>query len=107
MSVKTYAVLIVGYQRVDAIQSILEKCLEAEVRNILLSIDFPKVQTPDALLRNAQIRELASKFESHFENFKTRFLDKNIGCSANVLSSCDWAFSQYKGVAVLPPLPSD
>lgn len=101
MSVKTYAVLIVGYQRVDAIQSILEKCLEAEVKNVLLSIDFPKVQTPDALVRNAQIRDLASKFEPHFDNFETRFLDKNIGCSANVLSSCDWAFNQYKEVAVL------
>ena len=101
MSVKTYAVLIVGYQRVDAIQSILEKCLEAEVKNVLLSIDYPKVQTPDALFRNAQIRDLASNFEPHFENIQTRFLDKNIGCSANVLSSCDWAFDQYKEVAVL------
>ena len=101
MSVKTYAVLIVGYQRVDAIQSILEKCLEAEVKNVLLSIDFPKVQTPDALTRNTQIRDLASKFEPHFESFKTRFLDKNIGCSANVLSSCEWAFNQFKEVAVL------
>lgn len=101
LAVKTYAVLIVGYQRVSAIQSILEKCIEAEVRNVLLSIDFPKDQTPDALFRNAQIRELAVKFEPHFDNLKTRFLDRNIGCSANVLSSCDWAFGQYEEVAIL------
>ena len=101
MTVKTYAVLIVGYQRVEAIRSILEKCLEAEVKSVLLSLDFPKVQTPEALLRNSQIRDLASKFAPHFDNFKTRFLDRNVGCSANVLSSCDWAFDQYKEVAVL------
>ena len=101
MTRKTFAVLIVGYQRVEAIQSILEKCLEAEINCVLLSIDFPKVQTPESLSRNAQIRDLASKFEPHFDSFKARFLDKNIGCSANVLSSCDWAFDQYKEVAVL------
>ena len=101
MTTKTYAVLIVGYQRVEAIQSILEKCLEAEVKSVLLSIDFPKIPTSEALLRNAQIRDLASKFEPHFENFNARFLERNIGCSANVLSSCDWAFENYQDVAVL------
>ncbi len=101
MTIKTYAVLIVGYQRVAAIQSILEKCLEAEVKHVLLSIDYPKVQSPDALLNNLQIRDLASQFKQRFESLEARFFEKNIGCSANVLSSCDWAFNQFTEVAVL------
>jgi hypothetical protein len=98
---KTFAVLIVGYQRVDAIRSILDQCLAAEVRNVLLSLDFPKVATTEALTNNALIRKLVTEYEIKFDTFQSRFLDTNIGCSANVLSSCDWAFSQYEAVAVL------
>jgi hypothetical protein len=98
---KTFAVLIVGYQRVDAIRSILEQCLAAEVRNVLLSLDSPKVVTAEALRNNALIRNLAIEYEANFDSFQSRFLDINIGCSANVLSSCDWAFNQYEAVAVL------
>jgi hypothetical protein len=98
---KTFAVLIVGYQRVDAIRSILEQCLAAEVKNVLLSLDFPKVATTEALANNALIRKLVSEYEVKFDTFRSRFLDTNIGCSANVLSSCDWAFSQCEAVAVL------
>ena len=101
MAGKTFAVLIVGYQRVDAIRLILEQCLAAEVRNVLLSLDFPKVATPEALANNALIRKLVTEYESKFDTFQSRFLDTNIGCSANVLSSCDWAFTQYEAVAVL------
>lgn len=101
MAGKTFAVLIVGYQRVDAIRSILEQCLAAEVRNVLLSLDFPKVETTEALARNALIRKLVREYETKFESFHSRFLDTNIGCSANVLSSCDWAFDQYDAVAIL------
>jgi hypothetical protein len=98
---KTFAVLIVGYQRVDAIRSILEQCLAAEVRNVLLSLDFPKVVTTETLGNNARIRNLVVEYETKFDSFLSRFLDVNIGCSANVLSSCDWAFNQYEAVAVL------
>ena len=101
MAGKTFAVLIVGYQRVDAIRSILEQCLAAEVRNVLLSLDFPKVVTTEALANNALIRKLVIEYERKFDSFQSRFLDTNIGCSANVLSSCDWAFNQYEAVAVL------
>jgi hypothetical protein len=98
---KTFAVLIVGYQRVEAIRSILEQCLAAEVKNMLLSLDFPKVVTPEALNNNNLIRKLVAEYEPKFDSFQNRFLDTNVGCSANVLSSCDWAFSQYDAVAVL------
>ena len=101
MARKTFAVLIVGYQRVDAIRSIIEQCLAAEVRNVLLSLDFPKVVSAEALDNNALIRNLVIEYETKFDSFQSRFLDVNIGCSANVLSSCDWAFSQYESVAIL------
>ena len=101
MARKTFAVLIVGYQRVDAIRSIIEQCLAAEVRNVLLSLDFPKVVSAEALGNNALIRNLVIEYETKFDSFQSRFLDVNIGCSANVLSSCDWAFSQYESVAIL------
>ena len=101
MAGKTFAVLIVGYQRVEAIRSILDQCVAAEIKNVLLSLDFPKVVTPEALKNNGLIRNLVAEYELKFDDFQNRFLDTNIGCSANVLSSCDWAFSQYNSVAVL------
>lgn len=101
MARKTFAVLIVGYQRVEAIRLILEQCLAAEVRNVLLSLDFPKVASTEALGNNALIQNLVIEYEKKFDSFQSRILDSNIGCSANVLSSCDWAFNQYDSVAIL------
>jgi hypothetical protein len=98
---KDFAVLIVGYQRVEAIRSILDQCLLAEVRKVLLSLDFPKIATPETLANHERIQRLYIEYLPKFDSFLTRFLNVNIGCSANVLSSCDWAFSQHEAVAVL------
>ena len=101
MARKSFAVLIVGYQRVDSIRAILDQCLLAEIRHVLLSVDFPRVATPAALSNNALIQGIVVEYRNKFDSFQSRFFDTNIGCSANVLSSCDWAFSHHESVAVL------
>ena len=101
MTAKSFAVLIIGYQRVEAVRAILEKCLLAKVDNVLISIDYPEDESIEAITINTSLRDLAVEFENKFACLHTRFLDKNVGCSANVLSACDWAFEQYDAVAVL------
>jgi len=101
LTAKSFAVLIVGYQRVESVRAILEKCLLAKVDKVLISIDYPRDESIEAVAINMTLRDLVVEFENKFAYFHTRFLDRNIGCSANVLSACDWAFGQYDAVAVL------
>ena len=101
MTAKSFAVLIVGYQRVEAVRTILEQCLLSEVDNVLISIDYPRNTSKGALANNSSLRNLVLEFEGKFGRLHARFLDTNVGCSANVLSACDWAFGYYDAVAIL------
>jgi hypothetical protein len=94
-------VLIVGYQRVDAIRDILTLCANAGVRDVLLSIDFPRNLSSAEIENHHAIRELVIEKQQYFQSLSTRFLRENVGCSANVLSACDWAFDLFESVAVL------
>lgn len=101
LSREDLCVLIVGYQRPDSIEQIMRECVAAGIRRIYVSIDAPKNGLTDAVERNQEIRDICSEFKANFDLISERFLDANIGCSANLLSSCDWVFENEEFVAVL------
>lgn len=98
---KSFAVLIVAYQRIDTVREILSRCYEAGIEHVLLSLDYPRIDNAASIAINQQIQALVDEFEGKFVNFSKRFFSKNVGCSANVLSACDWAFERYEFVAIL------
>ena len=103
------AVLVVGYQRPIEIRLILNQISKAGIKSVYLSIDAPRVKSPEALTRSTEIRQIAEEFKGKFDQFSSRFLPLNVGCSANILSACDWAFSTENKLIILEDdcLPSD
>lgn len=93
--------LIIGYQRPQAIRKILEICRVADVSKIYISIDAPKVVSATSSANAAEIRSLISEFASSFGELHERYLPENCGCSANLLSACDWVFARENFVIVL------
>jgi hypothetical protein len=103
------AVLVVGYQRPKEMRLILTQVSKAGIKSVYVSIDAPRVSSPDALSRSEEIRQLAQEFEGKFDKFFVRFLPKNVGCAANILSACDWAFASENKLVILEDdcIPND
>ena len=94
-------VLIIGYQRPQAIRQILEICRVAHVSKIYISIDAPKEVSANSSANLAEIRSLISEYASCFDEMLERYLPENFGCSANLLSACDWVFAREDFVIIL------
>lgn len=103
------AVLVVGYQRPKEMELILKQVSKAGIKSVYLSIDAPRVSSSDALARSEEIRQLAQEFEGKFGKFFVRFLPVNVGCAANILSACDWAFANENKLIILEDdcIPND
>jgi hypothetical protein len=95
------AVLVVGYQRPREIRLILNQVSNAGINSVYLSIDAPRVSSADAISRYEEIRQLAEEFEGKFDKFFVRYLLENVGCAANILSACDWAFATENKLIIL------
>jgi hypothetical protein len=101
LSREDLSVLIVGYQRPDSIRQILLECSAAGIRRVYVSIDAPKDSSSQAVKRNLEIREICKKSKADFDLLSERYLKANIGCSANLLSACDWVFALEEFVVIL------
>jgi hypothetical protein len=94
-------VLIIGYQRPQAIRQILEICRASHISKIYISIDAPKEVATSSSANQAEIRSIIADYAPFFDNIFERFLPENVGCSANLLSACDWVFAKEDFVIVL------
>lgn len=106
---KKLPLLIVAYQRPDSLNKIL-RGLPVFVDEVFISVDYPKDFTIESSARFLEIITLVSEFDKNFEgkvNLHTR--TENVGCSAAVVSSCDWFFSRVNYGAILEDdcIPSD
>jgi hypothetical protein len=104
------AVLIIGYQRVDNIRSILEIVNSNRINKIYVSVDAPKDGDSEGIQRNSQIRDLVDEFNFRFDGVVLcNFREVNRGCAASVLSSCNWVFKNEKYAIVFEDdcIPSD
>lgn len=100
MEADNSTVLIIGYQRPQAIRQILEICRAAKVSKIYFSIDAPKVASSTSSANLMEIKSLISEYAPFFHKIFERFLPENVGCSANLLSACDWVFANEDFVIV-------
>ena len=99
---KDLSVLIVGYRRADNILKILEICKDSGISNIYISVDGPKSGNFEGIEDHNKIQNNLAKFKSTFSGNVTIYLrERNVGCAASVMSSCDWFFEQTNYGAVL------
>ena len=87
------SVLIVGYRRADNILKILEICRDSGISNIYLSVDGPKPENAKGVSDHFEIQRNIAKFKLNFSgNLIIHLRERNVGCAATVMSSCDWFF---------------
>lgn len=99
-SVSDFGVLIVGYKRSDSLRSILDVCLDVQVKRIYIALDAPKDSET-----KAKQGEIHKQIEDFRRNFKGEISvlqrNRNVGCAAAVLSAVDWLFeSETYGVVI-------
>jgi hypothetical protein len=87
------AVLVVAYLRPDNLRRILEISQSAGVTKFFISVDFPRNASMDDLKLNAKVLSISRNFKS-VSGCEVHIFERkeNVGCSAAVLSSCDWFF---------------
>jgi hypothetical protein len=89
------SVLIVGYRRAENILKLLRICQISGIANIYLSIDGPKSNSASGQADYNKIKEYVALFEQDYSgNLKIHLRNRNVGCAASVMSSCDWFFEQ-------------
>lgn len=99
---KMPALLIVGYLRPDNLQKIFSIAHGAGVRNFFISIDVPGDHQIDLIPLSHSVIAVAKSFEKFADSeIQIVVRDSNVGCSASVLSSCDWFFSLVEEGIVL------
>lgn len=85
--------LIVGYQRLAGIQKNMDLCVQNGIKNIYVSIDYPKITDNLSIRRhNEIIHYLHKKLLDGEINLFYRVAHKNVGSAINVITSCDWFF---------------
>jgi hypothetical protein len=97
----TPAVLVIGYKRVENIKKILDICKLAGISTIYVSIDGPRENDKDGIGIQNLIARAVGDFECGFEGQVFSYFRKlNRGCSASVISSCDWVFEREQQVFI-------
>jgi hypothetical protein len=86
--------LIIGYQRLSGVQINIENCVRNGIQNIFVSIDYPKVGNIESMSRyNAILDYLSQISVSEGLDIYVRSSKSNIGCAVNVVTACEWFFS--------------
>lgn len=94
-------VLIIGYQRPENIKRIIETCVSAGIEKIYLSVDFPKSDDINSLEKYKALLSIRDFFKHASPTIEINTYTSNLGCSAHVLSACDWVFSNEDYVIIL------
>lgn len=86
--------LIIGYQRLSGVQVNVDNCVRNGIRNIFVSIDFPKMQDIESMKRYHAILDYLSQIKNREGlDVSVRSSKSNIGSAVNVITACEWFFS--------------
>jgi hypothetical protein len=86
--------LIIGYQRIVGIKINIENCIRNGIRDIFVSIDYPKVENTESMKRYREILDYLSQLNHEPDLLiRVRSSKSNTGCAVNIVTACDWFFS--------------
>ena len=90
-------ILIIGFQRVSSLETLINLCLKETTAKIFISMDGPptnKIGLVD------EPRRLVKDFQAAYpDRISLRLLADNVGSAVNVITALDWFFSiNIKGV---------
>lgn len=84
-------ILIIGYQRVNSLELILNICLKETTSKIFISMDGPPHSNSGLI---DQARMLVADFKSAYpDRISLKLSSENVGVGVHVISALDWFFS--------------
>lgn len=94
------AVLIVMYKRFENLNKILQIALSSGVTRFYISVDA--VHDENNEIRQSQLLQIIKEVcQGRDVMVQLRLSESNMGCSASVLSACDWIFSHEDFAVIL------
>jgi len=99
MESPTPAVLLVAFNRPDTTARVFEAIRAARPARFFFACDGARAGKPGEAERVALVRAFAAQVDWPCE-FRTRFLDENLGCGRGVSSAIDW-FLQEAGEGII------
>jgi hypothetical protein len=92
MKVNISPILVLGYNRPDYLENLLDYLRYLKIDKLYISIDGPKSENPEDILLVNQCREVANATKSWCDS-KVLFMDVNMGCYLGVTKGIDWFFN--------------
>lgn len=95
-------VLLIAYRRVNNLKEILNKFNALNVTKIYISLDGPIPGNLDSLIDHNAMLDAITKFrEAYTGDLNTLIRHNNFGCSASILSACNWIFENETKAVIL------
>lgn len=86
-------ILLIAYRRVDNLKRILNIISTISAAKIYISLDGPTSGNLDSLKDYQAMIDTITEFrKTYMGDLKTLIRNKNFGCSASILSACNWIF---------------
>ena len=100
--IEEISALVIAYQRPNNVEEILYRVADAGIRNIYVSLDYPRMPNSESLQRREAIIKLVEKFASNPKlHVRLSTFSQNVGCGVAVTTSCDWFFDSVNlGVVI-------
>ncbi len=96
-----FALLIVAYARSENLAQIVDTALRSGIQRIYIVLDVSNTNTK-IQAEQKQIEAFVQNFQRESDIFiHLKIRDHNVGCSANLLSGIDWAFTDEECLAIL------
>lgn len=102
VKIEEISALLIAYQRPDNIEMILSKVVDAGIKDIFVSLDYPRFPDSDSLHRREEIIRVVERFAAN-PNLSIRIsaFSRNVGCGVAVTTACDWFFDSVNLGVVL------
>jgi hypothetical protein len=86
-------VLIIGFNRPDLLQILINRLREINPKTVYLAVDGPRENYPNDKLKVSEVHACFELIDWDCEK-KSLFRTENLGCRHGVTASIDWFFSQ-------------
>ena len=102
VEIKGISALLIAYQRPDNVERILSEVVSAGIKEIFVSLDYPKVPNVESLNRHNEIIGIVHRL-SLDPTLRVNFavFSQNVGCGVAVTTACDWFFNSISLGVVL------
>jgi hypothetical protein len=93
------AVLLIAFRRIGSMTTILDRCFEAGVKRIYVTIDL--ATNTEGQNNQESISQLLAKYQNKFDAIIIHKRDRHVGCAVSVLTGLDWIFSYETFICIL------